>query len=1576
MTDNENIIGAGGGKGGGGGGGRTAVIASDTLSSNSVVKVLFAIGEGEMGGLVTTDARSIRFNNTPLMNNGGSFNYNNVTWAINVGTPDQSYIPGFSTTETYFPVSPAVQLTNSNAYTLTTSGPNIDAVRVDVVFPALSNTNTSNGDVTGTEVDLSLYKKKLSDATWVLDQNVVINDKSSSPVTLSYLVDNPSGQGTPSDAIAVDPYASGDPYFYSVTLLMHFNGTNGSTTFTDSSTYSTSCTVNAGVPALSNVQSKFGSSSLHCPPSSTAPGSVRITNSSNRFIFDADFTIECWAYREPQSWNTYGCLARKDYTGATGYWLLRIAPDGKYHFDSSGSGSGCALTSTTSYSVYDNQWVHLCVCRKGTTITLYVNGVAEATATATGIIGSTSATVDGGPMQISEGAGQEYWTGYIDEFRITKGVARYSSNFTVPAFAFSDHAPIVGNPDMYFANVVAMCHFNDLSNPTLMTDYSPNSRSISAAGSYNSSTTTPITIPVSTPVGPKFGAGCLELGVGGRISLGSSNDYIFPGDFTVEAWIYQSLKSVNVILMSGITAATAMIALHPQAVGWRTVGIFSGGAWQTVPLPDFYNRWAHFACVRSSGTVTMYLDGTSLGSFTNNASLSFTSGSIGGNSSYTSYYYSMDEFRATKGVARYTSNFTPVEAPFPDSNSSSWAPWNVAATPVSSGGGGSGETWQVQVRRNTADNGSTYLLNSTFISGYTEIQDVAMSYPNTCVLGIRASAKDIGNSIPTVSGDWYGRLVKVPSNYNPTTRAYTGSWNGSFSSVKQYSNNPAWVLYDMLTETRAGLGVDETTIDKFSFYDASVHNDELLSNGSSGTEPRYTFNGYISQRLSSWDALSQIAATMHGRLITTGQIIKLVQDRPSSPIALITNSNVISDSDNDFTYSTPSKTTRFNACKVTLNDPAYSYQVKDVIYNDTSTGEPYLQHDVNGFGITSEGQARRLAKWYVYTSLYDSLTCSFKLGPEFATLEPFDVIKIMDTNISGAMLEARVVSKSGSTVTLDRPVIIGSGTWTLDAVGADGVSIETRTITSTNTTSATLTLSAAITGATNSAVIITGTVLPQTYRILSIKEGKDHEYEVTCIQYSATKYSNIENGTGTSVAMSSFISTPDLRTVTPVTGFVFNQVSVLQADGSVQRYLDCDWAPLASDYVVSYIVSWRKDSGSVHDEGATYQPRIRIPISVDGTYQIFVIAVNAMGKSSTPATASYSAAISAPVSTSTLPNVTGLQTVDGSTTAWLGSDLKTKWTVGTNTTTSILKDYVVQYADASTSVVFKTAYTTDTNHVLSYADNSASNSGSPKRNIKVTVKERDTSNSMSSGTTITLSNVAPSVPSNIAVAALVLSNVISWTPAASTAGVAGYMVWGSTTSGFTPSSTNLLFAGGVSSFTHTSLTAGDTWYYKIAAYDSWGHGSDATGLNASSQYSGVVIAAAVTETFIASGTTSATYTVTIPSGQTRQLTILGSVQGHAQTGGSSGTNTAILTANMTINATVVKTAVVTSVTNVGDASGAPVLYSSGTAPLNYTQSYAGPASIVILVDSTNTGTDVNSTAVADATDIVIISAAK
>ena len=229
---------------------------------------------------------------------------------------------------------------------------------------------------------------------------------------------------------------AGDPLYIYVTVLAHLDGSNGGTTFTDNSSYHTAMSIAAGTVTTSNAQKKFGTASAYFPDNSGTSGSIDIANPSNRFVLQDDFTIECWVYRTPASWNSNATILRKDFSTTGGYWLLRIQADGKYHFSGSGPSGDVDLVTTIDASTYDNHWVNLCVTRQGNILYFFINGTLNVVTSFSGFIGSDNAYVDGGTMRISQPTSGEWWTGYVDEVRITKGQCRYTGNYTVATQPF------------------------------------------------------------------------------------------------------------------------------------------------------------------------------------------------------------------------------------------------------------------------------------------------------------------------------------------------------------------------------------------------------------------------------------------------------------------------------------------------------------------------------------------------------------------------------------------------------------------------------------------------------------------------------------------------------------------------------------------------------------------------------------------------------------------------------------------------------------------------------------------------------------------------------------------------------------------------------------------------------------------------------------------------------------------------------------------------------------------------------------------------------------------------------------
>lgn len=434
--------------------------------------------------------------------------------------------------------------------------------------------------------------------------------------------------------------------------------------------------------------------------------------------------------------------------------------------------------------------------------------------------------------------------------------------------------------------------------------------------------------------------------------------------------------------------------------------------------------------------------------------------------------------------------------------------------------------WEFKITRTSVDDTRASTGSATILSSYTEIQDIKLSYNGTALVGISADAESTGGKIPVTSFDITGLKIKIPNNYNPVTRAYVGSWNGTFNSVKYYCNNPAWVLYDMLTAVRYGLGkrIAETQIDKFAFYQAAVYCDQLVDNGNGGTEPRFTFNGILQQRDSAIKVLQSIASVMRCYIIELGGIISVVQDRPTNVSYLITNNDVI---DGMFDYQSSAIKGRHTSVNMSYNDPNDRYLLKTITETDTAGVARYGLNTIDdvAYACTSEGQARRQAKWKLYTELQSLETCVFKVGLRNCVVLPGEVINIQDQDLAEIKYNGVIVSSTTTSITIDSPLLLNNEIYTIQFTTdvIDNVSssdsygkmvIATRQIIQTNGSYSTFswTTPTAAVPLVNSSIIISGSIVPKPFKIVSIKESDSNIFEVSAIQYTPNKYSYIETG--------------------------------------------------------------------------------------------------------------------------------------------------------------------------------------------------------------------------------------------------------------------------------------------------------------------------------------------------------------------------------------------------------------------------------------------------------------------------------
>ncbi len=420
--------------------------------------------------------------------------------------------------------------------------------------------------------------------------------------------------------------------------------------------------------------------------------------------------------------------------------------------------------------------------------------------------------------------------------------------------------------------------------------------------------------------------------------------------------------------------------------------------------------------------------------------------------------------------------------------------------------------------RVTPDSTSDQLQNKSVWSSFTEIIDLKQTYPNTAVVGLQVDAEQFGSQQVTVNYHIHGRIVLVPSNYDPAIRTYTGLWDGTFKP--SWTNNPAWCLLDMLTHPRYGLGnsIGVAEVDKWALYAIAQYCDQMIPDGFGGTEPRMTFNAYLSTQRKAYDVLADFCSAMRCMPVWNGQRMTFVQDRPSDKVWTYTNSNAVTDAQGvQFRYGYSARKDRHNAAEVRYTDPQNGWKTSTVLVEDHAAivrdGRNLLKMDA--FGCASRGQAHRAGLWVIKTEQLETQTVDFSVGAQGLRHTPGDIIEICDNDYAVATIGGRVlrVDEASHTLTLDRALELpGSGTAALNLIGADGKPV------SVNITAQPapdqLKVSALPEGITGYSVW--GLKLPslrqRLFRCVRIKENGDGTFAITAVQHAPEKEDIVDNG--------------------------------------------------------------------------------------------------------------------------------------------------------------------------------------------------------------------------------------------------------------------------------------------------------------------------------------------------------------------------------------------------------------------------------------------------------------------------------
>jgi putative phage tail protein len=515
----------------------------------------------------------------------------------------------------------------------------------------------------------------------------------------------------------------------------------------------------------------------------------------------------------------------------------------------------------------------------------------------------------------------------------------------------------------------------------------------------------------------------------------------------------------------------------------------------------------------------------------------------------------------------------------------------------------------VTVKRLTADSKSQRLQNGTHWVSYTEIIDTKLSYPNMAIVGIKTDSRYNPN-FPNINFLLYGRIIKIPTTYDPEARTYApGLWRGDFKMG--WTNNPAWIFYDLITDKLAGLGerIGDFGIDKFMLYEIAKYCDELVDDGYGGKEPRMVSNLWITEQRDAYNVISDMASVFRAIAVWDGTQFTAIQDRPTDPVCLYSQSNVV---DGKFSRQYTAGKAIFTAVEVEYADERNLYQkaIEYVADDSMIARYGYNVKKMTAYGCTSRGQAHRYGKWVLETSRLEQCTITFAVGRQGLMHLPGDIIEVADNNYAGKVLGGRVVAINGKKVTLDQPVEIKGESY-LNYITTDGLTkIKIKSVDKSNP--AIVELDSVPQGLSifDNWVLKSGVVSTQLYRALGITENDDGSYTITALQHEPQKEGIVDGS-------ASF--TPS---VTTSHGAGVNKpanADISFGDGGVKL----TWTTPTNQGAVKYDVKLYRNGNLYSTHLDLDSPEISFDNLPSGSYTVEIRGKNGLGQLSDPVTRTF-----------------------------------------------------------------------------------------------------------------------------------------------------------------------------------------------------------------------------------------------------------------------------------------------------------------------------------------------------------------
>ncbi|WP_143362685.1 phage tail tip domain-containing protein, partial [Escherichia coli] len=498
-------------------------------------------------------------------------------------------------------------------------------------------------------------------------------------------------------------------------------------------------------------------------------------------------------------------------------------------------------------------------------------------------------------------------------------------------------------------------------------------------------------------------------------------------------------------------------------------------------------------------------------------------------------------------------------------------------------------------------------------------------YPNTALVGVQVDSEQFGSQQVSRNYHLRGRILQVPSNYNPQTRQYSGIWDGTFKPA--YSNNMAWCLWDMLTHPRYGMGkrLGAADVDKWALYVIGQYCDQSVPDGFGGTEPRITCNAYLTTQRKAWDVLSDFCSAMRCMPVWNGQTLTFVQDRPSDKVWTYNRSNVVMPDDGaPFRYSFSALKDRHNAVEVNWIDPDNGWETATELVEDTQAIVRYGRNvtKMDAFGCTSRGQAHRAGLWLIKTELLETQTVDFSVGAEGLRHVPGDVIEICDDDYAGISTGGRVlaVNSQTRTLTLDREITLtSSGTTLISLVDGQGspVSVEVQSVTD----GVKVKVSRVPDGVAEYSVwgLKLPTLRQRLFRCVSIRENDDGMYAITAVQHVPEKEAIVDNGAhfdGNQSGTVNGVTPPAVQHLTA-------EVTADSGEYQVLARWDTPKVVKGVSFLLRLTVAADDGSERLVSTARTKETTYRFTQLALGNYRLTVRAVNAWGQQGDPASVSF-----------------------------------------------------------------------------------------------------------------------------------------------------------------------------------------------------------------------------------------------------------------------------------------------------------------------------------------------------------------